>query len=629
VGAKATLAVVAAGLALGGVAWLVRDGAATAQPARPEAQRAIAPVAPQAAAEPPPDAVVAVPAAGPARDEIAARTSAEERAPELSGRTLDDRGVPLAGVRVAVLNEIGDDTRVSTTSDAAGTFSLALGDLAAPADGAWRVQAQLEGHVPLDFEHAGPELGDLVLPRRPRVSGTLLRPDGTPAAPRGRADLSVVDASGEQRWWYAEIDPGGRFEVSVDPGRLLEARGKARGFAPGETHPDLELAPGSSHELTLTLTAGDVVRGVVVDAASEAPVPFAEVWSESWVYDAESIEPSSVADEHGRFELRGVRATTVDNDQGPTQVVWVDITARAPGYLGRPFEPTVLRRNDDGELGQLVIRIGRADASVAGRVTWPDGSAAEGVPIYTVDDGMNLKFAQSDGEGLFELAGLAPGRLAICARTSPEFPERPSGRADANVELAAGARVTCDLVLALPGERIAGRVLDQHGAGVPGIVIEAGEHFFTGKLTVGMGHHRATTDAEGRYEFTRLSPARYQVEIEGAQRRERAAAPSHHSIDLVAGEPREDVDFELVPAVVHAGWIDVGEHDPSDFEVLRVRPADGEVLERQTVRSDGRFRFEGCWPEACAIALVRESRELARVEVGAAGSEGTVLAAPR
>lgn len=624
VGTKTVLATAAACAALGGAWWFTREDSRAVRPVAAGTPRAEAPLEVVAGGRIP-DAVAAPPA-GAERGVVDLR-DATDVAGALRGRCVDDRGVPLAQVEVLLLAPEGDDVLAASRSDDSGAFELPAG---AAADGMPRLKAQCDGHVPAEAHGAGPDLGDLVLVRRPRLSGVLRTPEGVPASPPGRVELSVLEATGESRWTQVPIDAQGRFVADeLTPGRLVAARGLARSWAPCERRPELELAPGSVHELELELAVGEVVRGVVIDGASQRPVPFAEVWSESWVYDADSIEPSTVADVEGRFELRGVRANVVRNDADISDIVWVSVTARAEGFLGRPFEPTTLRRGPDGELGMLLIRITRADASVGGRITWPDGAPAADVPIYTVDEGMNLHFAQSDAKGRFTLEGLPPGILALCARTNPEQQEGPHGRADARIELVGGERAGCELVLAFPAERIAGRVVDAHGAGLAGIALEAGEHFCTGGLTMGVGHHRTVSDDDGHFVFERLAPGRYQIEIAAAQRREHAARPAQHSLDLAAGERRDDVVFEFVPAISFFGWIDVGAQDATTFEVLRLRAADGEELERTAVGADGRFRFEGCWPEACTLVLSGHGRELARVEVGPAGAQGVVLAAPR
>lgn len=616
------------------MAWWLRDGAQAVEPAQPRATSAIAPEA-----TPPRDVVAqvapsAAPATGVTRDAVLAEEAdlpAASATVRLTGRTLDGFGAPLADVELFLLHDEGDDARATTTSDDSGTFVFEVADAGAR-DGSlpWRVHAQREGYVPLDERRPGPELGDLTLVQRPVISGLLVLPDGSPAAPPGDVQFDVLLPSGEREGCKAEIDERGRFTTSeLVPGRLDRSRVRVRGFGLEERRHDLVLEPGSHHELTLAVPAGGTVRGRVVDAASEAPVPFAEVWADQWTYHPDSVEPSTVADAEGRFELHGVELHGLEGQGDLSKFAWVQVSARAEGYRGHPFEASVVHLTDDGAYEGLTVEIERADASVHGRITWPDGSPAQGVVVYGLDDGPNLHFEATDGDGRFEFDGLKPGPMTICARTDSERSPGRQGRVDARVELESGAQETLELVLGIADGHIAGRVVDGDGAPLAGVEVEAGEHVVAGGLTMGVGQRRTTTDVDGRYVLEGLGPGRYQVEISAPERGARAARPSHVDVDLEPDLPREDVDFELVPGAEYSGWVEVGEDDPRGYRVERRRLEDDEHLDRMEPDGEGRFRFTACWPEPCALVLVRDGQHLARVEVGAGGAAGVVLTAPR
>lgn len=630
VGTKTGLAVVVVALALGGMAWWAQGGSGAAAPTGPGLVHGIQPRTgndPRPAGTPADlgQQIAAEPRAALEAPVVFARDAAE-----VGGRVLDDRGLPLAGVEVLLLEEGKDGIRATATSGPEGEFAFPIRALGEPPARDLCLRAGLESHVPVEVRRRGPDLGDLVLVRRPRVFGVLLTPEGLAAAAPGRVELAVRDSAGEEHGVRVEIDLRGRYQATeLPPGVLTRARGMARGFLQVERFPGIELEPGAPYELSLTLEAGDIVHGIVVDSETGRPVPFAEVWSEAWSFESASIEPTAVADGEGRFELLGMRSHQIVNESGISGLEWVSVSARAEGYVSPVFQTHLLQRGEDGLLQHLVVRVVRAEASLVGSIVWPNGSPAPGVAIYAVGAGMSMKLSASDGEGRFALEGLAPGPLAVCAYTLPGQPEGPSGRAEHRIDLAPGARERCTLVLVPPTESLAGRVVDGNGAGLAGIQVEAGEHFEADGLIMGLGSHRRTTGSDGRFEFQGLSAGRYQVEVSKDEHRELASRPLHQVVYLVEGEPHRELEFALLPAVVFAGWVDVGEADPTAYEVERRSVAQGVYQERQSLGSSGRFHFGGCWPEPSVIALRRDGKELVSVQVGPEGATGLVITAPR
>ena len=86
-----------------------------------------------------------------------------------------------------------------------------------------------------------------------------------------------------------------------------------------------------------------------------------------------------------------------------------------------------------------------------------------------------------------------------------------------------------------------------------------------------------------------------------------------------------DVDFTLIPAVQISGWIDFGEEPLEGLEVVVIRRADGQAEARQKPDAQGRFHFEGLYPEAYEVVLKRAGHEYTRIPVTAAGAAGLVL----
>jgi hypothetical protein len=284
----------------------------------------------------------------------------------------------------------------------------------------------------------------------------------------------------------------------------------------------------------------------------------------------------------------------------------------------------------DSQRGFFVtLEIARAGASVAGRVRWPDGAPGSGLLVTALDSQSNLLWMVTDGEGHFEASELPEGTLAIHVRTPFEQAGPRSGVASANVEVLGGETSEVELTLDEARGSIAGRLLNSSGAPLAGVVIEAGEHFQAGNMTVGVGSQSTTTDADGRYAFSALLASRYQVQPGGTSLRGKLARPDSLTIDLASGQEHAGADFEIVDAVEISGWVDPGTLPLGELEVQAVWASDGSHGQRVTPQADGKFVVSGLYPEAHNLLLVHNGSEVARVPIGSAGASGVRLVAPR
>jgi RNA polymerase sigma factor (sigma-70 family) len=636
-GAKLVAAAACVGLAVGAWIWVQRPSAPSSAPAaRPSEVLAAmeapdAPPAPQvAAAQPLP---LPIPAAEAAREHVDAPAPFRTA---LRGRVLDEHGAGLIGAKVALSPwspfPVETPAVVETESDSEGVFALELDrERSEELESnvlAFALSAELAGYVPAQIVVGSKRDLELVLVERPVVRGRLLDPHGEPAHPPGRVDFSVVDAAGKQHDCSAEIDDLGQFEArELVPGKLTSVRGRARGFGTGSIEPALDLAPGAREILDVELGQGAIVRGVVVDAESKAPIPFAEVWAQGWSYQAESIEPSAVADAEGQFELHGVELRQMDGGQLPATYFWLFISARAPGYAGKPFNGAVV--HPDAERGFFVtIEVPRSDAAILGRIRWPDGSPASGLIVSGIDSQGNMLWKGTDDDGRFEVRGMPAGTFVVQAKTTTERPEDRMGVVRAEGELQIGQTLELELTLSEARGSISGRALDASGAPLAQVQLEASELIHAPNMTLGFGTHSTLTDADGHYRFSDLLEGTYQIELRGVPQGQ-VVRPEMCQVGLGAGQDLEGQDFEVLQGIVISGWVDPGNLGLSALEVQVVRVSDGAERGRCAPREDGGFTLAGLLPEPHEVVLLHRGNELARTSIGATGASNVRLVAPR
>jgi protocatechuate 3,4-dioxygenase beta subunit len=269
-------------------------------------------------------------------------------------------------------------------------------------------------------------------------------------------------------------------------------------------HATALVTPGEAARLDVALARGGVVAGRVVDADA---VPLADVrvsvqgthergrgWGRSLVTGAD-----------GEFRLGGVGAGEARLHARAQGFVEVD---RSLGEVGR-----------DRALEGLELVLERGE-SIAGRVTWPDGTPAEGavVRVEPMQGEDSLRFEwRTDEEGAFEVQGLEPGpyRLDAQAVSVEEVVEtskvtgkertrkRRSTKRAALEDVAAGAR---DVTLVLgTGSTLAGRVVDDRGQPVGDFRIEAERSEASQKLS------RSFRNANGAFVLEGVPPGEWDL----------------------------------------------------------------------------------------------------------------------
>ncbi|MEN9678087.1 MAG: hypothetical protein RIS76_3983 [Verrucomicrobiota bacterium] len=332
-----------------------------------------------------------------------------EKGRRLSGRVVDEQGLPVAGARI-VQDRHWDDAHRRTESGADGTFEFAN-----LSSGLAVLFTQASGHSPAMTPIDGLSTSPVVITLSPGgvVRGRVLAEDRQPVP---LAEISQVvgpthlvsfpialktDAQGRFVWDQA---PPEGVAVSVFKAGFLP---KEVSLAVGNTESEVVLKPWSSPARTR-------VRGSVVDEATGSPVDAFEV-----IISMEGATGSSRAIKAG---ADGVFVVSLPQPGGNLEV-------RSPGFA--PTQRTVELRGE-AEV-TLEFRLAASDGW-SGIVLRPDGQPAAGAEVALSTFGRrailgNRRFAYpeqgnvttANSEGAFHFEPEAPelesGRLLIAVHT--------------------------------------------------------------------------------------------------------------------------------------------------------------------------------------------------------------------
>ena len=466
---------------------------------------------------------------------LASLTAGEEHQVELvlriggrvRGRVLSPDGEPIPGATVGYHGQVG--IRFGTRSNeiepgADGSFELT----GAPG-GELKVFAKAEGFqrsemLELDMPEDGLIEGvEIVLVPGGRIAGRVLWPDGSAASATVKAH--GVESRGPKRFTHeiaeSNCDEEGRFEFTglEDEGPFwIEASCRER---PSEQEPDLPeearplwiagqtMVEADSGEVELTLGPSLGIAGRVIDDQGE-PIADFEVRVHRGDPDSGGMGTPSTrefTDAAGAFFVDGF-------GEGSWRV-----SARAEGHHAQEEPLDAVTVVLPGELEPIELVLSRS-ASLSGQVVDPFGAPVAGAELEAAGarSGMGLMAAQAfeegrdelsamtDSEGNFSIEGLAPGVLALQARSDDWAVSESTP-----VDLAPGAHVEGLVIGLREGGRIVGEAFDESGDPLPGQQITLGENAFM----MGFGSDGAseTTNAAGGFVFEHVDPGKWVVAI--------------------------------------------------------------------------------------------------------------------
>jgi RNA polymerase sigma factor (sigma-70 family) len=425
------------------------------------------------------------PVARPAPDQLELELGPCEAA--LVGTVRDASGGAIAGARVARLamgrSAVPGGAAVETDAD--GHYELcvvprwpagrASVEISADGYGAIVFTGYVIGRVEIDFA---------LVPAAAIVGRVVRDETGEPLA---KAHVFVASGPwGIERsaWRGTFTGDDGQFRIDeVAPGRH-RVFARAEGMVETSRATPVVVEAGQiSEELVIRLGAGSLVRGVVLEGGE--PVAGARVATQA--LEGRSRSRVAVSQEDGTFVLEGVPRGEVRFTASPYDVV-------------SPASFRVEKAEHDGvvleveALGAIVGQVVRGRRPVPGAFINIHGPNAR-----------ELEPIRADADSRFEARGLRPGRWTLFAAT-----ERNDafGRAPEIIQLARGATEEVTIELAYSAA-IAGVVLDQDGAPVPGVsvafqhttlddagvAITSADGTFRAAMMIGGGQYRTAVKA--------------------------------------------------------------------------------------------------------------------------------------
>jgi len=486
---------------------------------------------------------------------------------------------------IRVMDQIGGSTLFEAFSDNEGKFRIdgvseGKFDLEARRAGfakrsisAIEIQEALE---PLD-------LGEITLEPGERVQGLVRDSDGQPIegvevfASGGGGPMMTMMMVGDgpgpgEPEPDAVTDPTGWFVVNdLAPGKKYTFRFVRTGFVNGSAGPfqipraepiEASLDPSSKVAGQVLTEGGEPIAGAQINLTRSRTIEMGGNVMKTVMMMSES------SDGEGRF---------VFEEQEPGTI---SLKAVASGYQEAKLDNLEIPKGEDLEGIEFPLDAG---SIVTGQVLAPDGRPAIGASVRLAGDSGDglmrmMGGAPTDGDGIYLLEGLAPGKISVEA-SHPDYV-----RTVRDLEVKEGPN-SLDLNFE-GGVQVAGRVLDVEGRAVVGAIarlVPAGRF---------MGGPETKTQLDGSFTMPGVQDGDYRLWVEA---RGYAASAGKQQV-TVAGQPVEGLEVELDPGAVLSGRVTGLE--PEEFVNVGVR-AEGESFggfDSHNVDYEGNYRIENLLP---------------------------------
>ena len=516
----------------------------------------------------------------------------------VSGRVIDifHRG-PVAGALVWM----GRDYSTYVRTDRAGNYVLkaapgAQGPLRAVASGYFE---EIEGPTfalsPQAYLH-----GSVVDGQGKALAGVEIRTRYDPGVERR--------ASQRLRWsgGLARTRGSGGFRAGgLVPGAAYTVRFAKPGFAPQILKAAAPRTGSPASPVRVVLTPGKVAFGSVLDedqrpvagaAVELVPAPDSKLavrLQQIREPDA-ALRTGAVTDAAGRFEMRGVAAGRFNLAVqacgfASVQVPGIDIPAQPHRF----------------DLGTVVLK---PEVVLSGRVQTPDGTPLEGagVRIAPEDPMEEAAFTENATPDAFTDAA---GEFRISGRRAGDVVKLTVARAGyATVELS-GVAVNPEkpLVVVLhPASLLAGRVVDEDGGPVSGVLLTAVSQraIAAGTMMITKGPVvQARSRDDGSFALQGVEPGRVELTASG---------PGWQTVELAlqvsAGKDLESVEVVLRKAATLSGRVSGIDGSPVvGAEISRQEPEQPGVITYSaplaTTDGDGLYRIDGLPPGPLSLVV--------------------------
>ncbi len=359
----------------------------------------------------------------------------------------------------------------------------------------------------------------VVVAPRGGIGGVVVREDDAPVPSvevvvsverRVLSSLAGIADGSFEIPWHTQTDERGRFELSSVP--LIDGA-HVRANAPGcaVSYQPVPRIPSFDLRIVLHPLGQEMPQGEVVDAHG-LPI-------EGALVSCNLDTTRTGAD--GRFTVGTGRDFAESNGIFPHLAD--EIVAVKPGFLPARFAKPV-----QGWPAFVTLRLEGESLEIRGRVVDEAGTGVANAQVWTVDEhpfgvvleevGNTGRFQSvemllrggaesttTDKDGAFVIGGLVPGEYRVACM------ERRSLLHVETAPIAAGKR---DVRLVLEGAancvRVAGRVVSRAGRPVEGVTLHPGLRLerwpYVKDVPFAMHGDSATTDAEGKFAFEKLSP---------------------------------------------------------------------------------------------------------------------------